>query len=145
VLPGLALQAQVRFLVEGDPRGLQALCQRLPGFAVEVHAEVRHGDRLAVETTVVRGQCLAVGGDVRDQVVSEKVEVLVRGVVAALRTPEHVPVETARLVEVAHGKGQVELRNAGHGDHAHDSTPGRGWHASKMFCQNRFQASMLRW
>ena len=81
--------------------------------------------------------------DMRDQVVAEEIEVLVRRIAAAHRAAHRVPVEAARLVQVAHREREVELAD-GVGHRVHEATSSCGACASRMFCQNRFQALMLR-
>ena len=113
VLPGLALQAQVRLFVERDVGRLQALGQRFPGLAVQVHAEMRNrapsrhrSGRPAMARR--RRRCGRPGDGRRNRSPGTSTSL------PALRATDHVAVEVARLVEVAHRKSEVELRDVAH-------------------------------
>lgn len=141
MLTRLALQAQMRFFMERNLRCLQPCGERFPRFAVQVHAEMRYRNGFTVKAAAL--QRLALAGNMRDQVMAKKIEILIRSVGAAFRAPEHIAIEVPRFIEIAHRKSEVELRDRAH-RRAQEAAANCGTQASKIFSQNKFQAVMLR-
>ena len=140
MLTRLALQTKMRFFMERHLGGFQPRGERFPRFAVQVHAEMRYRNGFTVKAAAL--QRLALAGNMRDQVMAKKIEILVRSVGTAFGAPEHIAIEKPRLIEIAYRESEVELRDRAH-RRAQEAAANCGTQASKIFSQNKFQAVML--
>src|SRR3990172_5675915 len=107
LLADLAPEADVRLDDELYTRPAQALGEFPPPIHTQDHAEVRHRHIVAVHR-VVRGDAGAVGGEMRDDLVTVQIEVHPGIARSTLAAAEHAAVERPRRGEVVDRKREME-------------------------------------
>ena len=108
LLAYLSFEADVGLDDKGDVGGSEAVCEGLPGLHRENDAEVRHGDFVSVHGIVVLDGRASARLVVRNDLVTEEVEVDPLRGATAFRTAKGGAVKMARGGEIVDGEGDVE-------------------------------------